>query len=113
MSEKVTIERKREIKQILKFLNYHRNQPEVYLYYKSYMMQMIESGSTKISGRLCFERVRWELQVIKLEDFKMNNDYVPAFNRLFIEENPHYKDMIVLRKSVFDQYDFNKLINKK
>jgi hypothetical protein len=112
MSEKVTIERKKEVRHILKFLKYHRTQPEVYDYFKKFMFEMIESGSTKISGRLCFERVRWEMEVVKLEDFKMNNDYVPAFNRLFICENPHYKDMVKLRKSIFDEYEFKKLVKQ-
>lgn len=112
MSKKVTIEEKKQIRQVLKFLEFHRKKPEVYNYFKTFMFEMIENKGVKISGRLCYERVRWEMIIKKEADekYKMNNNFVPAYIRLFCAEYPIYRDMIEKRKSVFDEYEFEKLV---
>lgn len=75
-----------------KWWNYHKDNPHVYEYFDKYSREAIDSGAKKCSPWLIVGRIRWETAITTSDtDFKISNDYIAFYSRLFMHENPEYK----------------------
>lgn len=92
-----------EISKMERFNIFHRKNPEVYKYFVTFALTLINRGYSRISGRLIIERVRYETMIKTDADdgFKINNDHISHYSRLFVREYPEH----------FDKFEFRKLRN--
>ena len=75
-----------------KWWNYHKDNPHVYNYFSQYTHEAINSGAKKCSPWLIVGRIRWETAITTTDtDFKISNDYIAFYSRLFMHENPQHK----------------------
>lgn len=72
---------------------YHRDHPEVYLFFCRFAYEAMDSGKEKLSGWLIANRIRWEIRVQRLDYdvFKLKNDFIAIYTRLFLHEHPNHK----------------------
>ncbi len=74
-----------------KWLRWHNLNPEFYRLFERYTLQAIYRGHLKLSGWLIANRVRWESSIVtKGDDYKISNDFIALFTRLFMINNPQY-----------------------
>lgn len=88
---------------IRKFKEFHAKNPDVYIMFRYFMLEMLDKTHI-VSARMCYERTRWDMFMEKDAEanYKMNNNYLPAYTRIFLRENKHYKPVVELRVSIFD-----------
>jgi hypothetical protein len=64
---------------------WHKKNPHVYELFKRFSMQAINCGHRNLSAWLIVNRIRWETSVeTQGDDFKINNDYIAYYARLFM-----------------------------
>lgn len=82
-----------------RFVRFHQEYPKVYDLFKSFALQLIKKGHRKVGARMIIERIRWEFATGSKDDmgFKINNYFIAHYARLFLQENPQYKDYIETR----------------
>jgi len=75
-----------------RWLEWHRANPHVYELFKSFTFQAIDRGHKRLSAWLVVNRIRWETAVeTNGEDFKISNNFIAYYARLFMEEHPRYR----------------------
>ena len=74
-----------------KWLKWHRLNPEFYRLFEKYSLQALSNGHLNLSGWLIANRVRWESSIVtRGNDYKISNDFIALFTRLFMINNPQY-----------------------
>jgi len=74
-----------------RWLEWHRQNPHVYALFKEFTFQAILRGHRRLSAWLVVNRIRWETTVeTNGGDFKISNDFIAYYSRLFMEEHPEY-----------------------
>ena len=69
--------------------------------FERFAKQLIEQfGYKRIGAKMIIERVRWECAINSKDKqgYKINNDYTAHYARLFIQNNPQYRDCFETRK---------------
>lgn len=84
----------------VKFLAFHTQHPQVYILFDRFAKQLIEKGHKKLGSKMIMERIRWEISTgSKDQDgFKINNNYTAHYSRLFIKNNPQYREYFDFRE---------------
>jgi len=84
----------------IKFLAYHQAHPEVYRLFEQFVFEILRRGITHYSADAVMHRVRWETLATGRpeDDFKINNNYVAYYARMFIARNPHLTEFFETRK---------------
>ena len=82
------------------FLTYHAENPKIYALFKRFTFEVIDLGHDHYSADAIMHRVRWETAVTAQpqpgqrvdpdEPFKINNNYVAHYARMFMSEFPRY-----------------------
>lgn len=81
-----------------RFFTFHRENPRVFKLFELYTMQAINSGRKSYGARAIFERVRWDVDIqTKGDPFKINNDLIPMYARLFAEVHPEHASFFEFR----------------
>lgn len=84
-----------------RFEDFHLTHPQVYLMFEKFALALINKGHKKLGAKMIVERIRWEIAFEnKVEDdkgFKINNDFVAHYARMFIKNHPQYKDYFEFR----------------
>ncbi len=71
---------------------WHKANPHVYELFKRFTMQAINGGHRNLSAWLIVNRIRWETSIeTKGDDFKISNDFIAYYSRLFMHDHPQYK----------------------
>jgi hypothetical protein len=71
---------------------WHKANPHVYELFKRFTMQAISRGHRNLSAWLIVNRIRWETSIeTKGDDFKISNDFIAYYSRLFMHDHPQYK----------------------
>lgn len=74
-----------------KWLIWHRENPAFFELFEQFTKEAIRAGHTQLSGWLIINRVRWETDVVTTGDkYKISNNYVALFARLFMIKYPEY-----------------------
>ena len=93
-----------ETKQFKWFEEYHKENPQIYEYFKRYAFKSIERGFKHLSAEFIFNIIRWETPVkTNGDDFKVNNNAKPFYSRLFMKEYPKYEGFFRKRSSKADE----------
>lgn len=90
-----------EIGNYSKFLQFHTLHPVVYRLFEQFSLQLIAAGHKKLGSKMIIERIRWEISTNGSKDadgFKINNNYTCYYSRLFIKNNPQYRDYFEFRE---------------
>ena len=82
-----------------KWWEWHRANPNVWKYFEMYAMEAVQAGKKKISHWLIINRIRWELYLVTTgDDFKISNDYIAFYARLWRAKYPQYKDLFNIKR---------------
>lgn len=82
------------------FLDFHTKNPQVYLLFERFALQLINAGKDKLGSKMIMERIRWEITTGGAKDkdgFKINNNYTAYYSREFIKKHPQYRDYFEFR----------------
>lgn len=75
-----------------KWWAFHLNNPHVYELFNKYTHEAINSGARHCSPWLIIGRIRWETAIeTTSDDFKISNDFIAFYSRLFMKWNPRHK----------------------
>lgn len=69
------------------FLEFHKENPEVYVQLVRLARQWVSAGKARLGIATLFEKLRWELHVSGLSDkegYKLNNNYRALYARLIM-----------------------------
>lgn len=85
------------------FDTYHRNNPQVWILFKKFTLQVIGAGYKHYGAAAIFQRIRWHINVeTKADPFKVNNNFVPYYSRMFMVAYPEYNGFFRRRESHAD-----------
>ena len=85
------------------FKEYHRNNPHIYKAFCRFALEAGRAGRTRFAAMMVIQRIRWYTQVeTKGDEFKINNNYAPAYARLFARDRPRMATLFKMRTSKFD-----------
>lgn len=72
--------------------SWHKENPHVYELFERFSNEAIGKGHTRLSAWLIINRIRWETMVeTSGDDFKISNDYIAYYARLFMAYNPQHE----------------------
>lgn len=82
-----------------RFKKFHEENPRLYMLFEMFALQLINSGHKRIGAKMIMERVRWEVWTGTKDDegYKINNDFIAHYSRLFIKDHPKYQDVFETR----------------
>lgn len=82
-----------------RFEIFHSDNPLVYYFFKLFTFEEIANGQTRFSADLIMHKVRKEKQIrTKNKKFKINNDYVALYARMFMKDYPQHKGVFETRR---------------
>ncbi len=76
---------------------YMARYPQVYQAFEQFAHEALRAGRERIGAKMIAERIRWE-SFIKGDDYRVNNTYVSAMARRFMDENPLYGKVFETRE---------------
>ena len=84
-----------------RFQEFHYDNPEVYTMFKHFAFKAMDSGRRRYSARAIMERLRWELSIqTKSDDYKINNDTIPLYARMFLRDFPQHQGFFETRSQI-------------
>lgn len=94
------LERKEE------FWAWHKANPDVWRYFERFSMEAISHGRKKVSHWLIINRIRWEVNIVTTgDDFKISNDYIAFYARLWRARYPQHKDLFTIKRMIGENYE--------
>lgn len=85
------------------FERFHAENPRVYELFKRFTFQAIRRGFQHYSADGIGHQIRWHTGVItKGEEWKVNNNYISAYARMFEREHTEYQGFFRKRISKYD-----------
>jgi len=82
-----------------KWWNWHKQNPQVWDKFESYTLEAINSGRKKYSHWAIINRIRWHNEIeTRGGEFKISNDYICFYARLFHARHPQHKDFFRLKQ---------------
>jgi hypothetical protein len=80
------------------FRDYHQDNPQVYEGFKSLVRRAKLRGHDHYGAKALFEVLRFETPVTGEGSFKINNNFVSRYARMFEREYPEFKGFFEMRK---------------
>jgi hypothetical protein len=78
---------------------WHKANPHVWEHFERFSLQAVRAGHKRISHWLIVNRIRWETSIVtKGGDFKISNDYIAFYARLWRVRHPEYKDLFTIKQ---------------
>jgi len=78
--------------------DWHKNNPSVWDRFEAYTLEAIESGRRHYSHWAIVNRIRWNTEIeTKGGEFKISNDYIGMYARLFHARYPQYDGFFKLK----------------
>ena len=80
---------------------WHRANPLVWEYFERFSLEAVSKGRKKISHWLIINRIRWEVVMTTTgADFKICNNHIAFYARLFVKVHPQYRFIFNLKRMV-------------
>ena len=80
------------------FEEFHATNPKIYHYFQYFALAAINNGIKRFSAYAIMQRIRWELEVdTHGSSYKINNNHIAFYARLFMSEYPQHKDFFETR----------------
>lgn len=92
------------------FIDFHRDNPQVYEEFKKMALQAINAGKKKISAKMIVNVIRWSVYMETIDlnlfeqknkeprKFKINDAFISRWARVFVNEYPQYADRLEMRE---------------
>ena len=80
------------------FKDYHEENPQVYEGFKSLVRRARDRGFEHYGAKALFEVLRFETGITGTGQFKINNNYVSRYARMYKREHPGLKGFFEMRK---------------
>jgi hypothetical protein len=78
--------------------DFHRENPMIWQYFEKFSFEAIAKRRKKISHWLIINRIRWEVYVVTTgEEFKISNNYIAFYARLWRETYPQHKELFNIK----------------
>lgn len=83
-----------------RFELFDRENPHVYAHFVNFARKARNAGFKSYSSKAIIERIRWHLNVetVRHDEFKINNNYTAYYARKMMQEFPEYKFFFVTRE---------------
>lgn len=86
------------------FEEFHRAKPGVYRLFDRFTREVIVAGFRRYSADAIMHRVRWHTHIETGDvEFKLNNNYVAYYARLWMRDNPRYAGFFETRRVKGDE----------
>ena len=83
------------------FWEWHKANPLVWQYFERFALEAVRHGRRKISHWLIINRIRWEVNIVTTgEDFKISNDHIAFYARLWRARYPQHKDLFTIKHMI-------------
>lgn len=82
------------------FFQYHKENPEIFELFKKFASRVKTSGRKFYGAKAIMEKIRWEINIERSGDFKVNDHHTSCYVRLLILEDPSYADFFELRHNL-------------
>ncbi len=76
---------------------WHEANPRVWALFERFAREALDHGTTRLSGWMIVNRIRWELAVETKGKLKVGNDLIAPYVRLFQRSHPQYASMFVTK----------------
>ena len=87
---------------------WHKANPHVWQYFERFAFEAVNRKRKKISHWLIINRIRWETSIVTSgEDFKISNDYIAFYARLWKAKHPEHKDLFNTKRMIGEHDDGN------
>lgn len=87
---------------------WHKSNPQVWTLFERFSWEAINHGHKKISHWLIINRIRWETAIVTTGgDFKISNDYIAFYARLWKAKYPAYKDLFNTKRMIGEIHESN------
>ena len=101
----------KEAKMLSDFLIFNRENPGIYRLFHKFAQQALQSGRQRYSSWAIANAIRWHSDiVVRTKDFKLPNNYIAAYARLWIQRNPKHRGLIAIKRSMWDGLDLKTLV---
>jgi len=81
------------------FNAFNAENPAVWEYFERFTLEAITAGHRKISHWLIINRIRWEVAMVTTgQDFKICNNHIAFYARLFVKVHPQYRFIFNLKR---------------
>ena len=81
------------------FWLWHKANPRIWEYFQRFAFEAINHRRKKISHWLIINRIRWETNIVTTgEDFKISNDYIAFYARLWRAMYPQHKELFNIKR---------------
>lgn len=83
------------------FDKWHADNPDVWRHFEKFAFEAVAMGKKKLSHWLIINRIRWEVYLITTgDDFKISNDHIAFYARLWRKTYPQHKDLFNIKRMV-------------
>ncbi len=83
---------------------FHALNPKVYDLFERFTLQAVRAGRGRFSAYAVRERIRWYTEIETAgDDFKLNNNFVPYYVRLFEEKHAEHVGFFETRRARADE----------
>jgi len=80
---------------------WHKENPQVWQYFEKFALEAVRLGRNKVSHWLIINRIRWEVTIVTTgSDFKISNDYIAFYARLWQAKYPQHKDLFNTKRMI-------------
>lgn len=80
---------------------WHQKNPQVWMMFERFSFEAVNRGRKKISHWLIINRIRWETAILTTgSDFKISNDYIAFYARLWKAKYPIHADLFNTKKMI-------------
>ena len=79
------------------FTDYDRENPHIWILFRSIALEYVYKGRPRISSKLIFEEIRWHYRKGATEHLKVSNNYTAWYARKFLMEFPQYAGVFNLK----------------
>jgi len=87
------------------FNKWHAENPMIWEYFKKFALEAIANHHKKISHWLIINRIRWEVYIVTTgKDFKISNDFIAFYARLWRQEFPQHRDLFNIKQMIGEPF---------
>ena len=73
-----------------RFREYHKQNPHVYGAFCRAALSLIAAGRDHYGAKAIFEKIRFDSIISGNDEFKINNNYVSRYSRMFERQHPEH-----------------------
>ncbi len=78
----------------------------MWVLFERFALEAIYHGRKKISHWLIINRIRWETTIVTTGgDFKISNDHIAFYARLWKAKHPEHKDLFTTKRMIGEIYE--------